>query len=84
MGNISILSCWEENDIKWDDDDDIRFILDKYAKLDLYSAGSLKQQSVSRHIAPLGDTLSWCPAKQSLLLLLNAVRIAEKQQIPIA
>jgi hypothetical protein len=29
------------------------------------------------------DTLSWCLATQSLLLLLNAVCLAEKQQIPI-
>ena len=31
--------------------DDGRFVLDKHAELDSYSAGSLKQQSVGRHIA---------------------------------
>ena len=29
------------------------------------------------------DTLSWFQANQSLLLLINAVCLAEKQQIPI-
>ena len=31
--------------IQWNDDD-VRFVLDQHAELDLYSANSLKQQSV--------------------------------------
>ena len=32
------------------DDDDVRFVLDQHAELDFYSASSLKQQSVGRHV----------------------------------
>ena len=39
------------------DDDELRFVLYQYAKLDLYSASSLKQQSVDRHVAPLGHII---------------------------
>ena len=39
-------------------DDDIRFVLDQYTSLDFYSASSLKQQSVDRHV-PHSHTLSW-------------------------
>ena len=35
-----------------DNDDDVRFELDKLAKF--YRASSLKQQSAGRHVAPLG------------------------------
>jgi hypothetical protein len=33
------------------------FVLDQYAELDFYSASSLKQQSVGRHVAPLGHII---------------------------
>ena len=36
--------------IQWDD---VHFVLDQHAELDFYSASSLKQQSVRRHITPL-------------------------------
>jgi len=42
----------------------------------------LKQQSTGRLVAPL-DTFVWFWANQSLLLLLNATGLVEKQQIPI-
>ena len=42
----------------------------------IYSANSLKQ-FISLH----SDTLSWFPANQFLLLLLNAACLAQKQQI---
>jgi hypothetical protein len=35
------------------DDDEVYFVLDQHAELGFYSASSLKQQSVSRHVAPL-------------------------------
>jgi len=60
----------------------VHFVLDQYAELDFYSARSLKQQSwvdMSLH----SDT-SRFRANQSLLFLLNAVCLAEKQQIPIS
>jgi hypothetical protein len=39
------------------DDDEVRFVLDQHAELDFYSASSLKQQSVDRHVAPLGHII---------------------------
>ena len=38
---------------QWDDDK-VRFVLNQHAKLDFYSASSLKQQSVDRRLTPLG------------------------------
>jgi hypothetical protein len=34
---------------QWDEDE-VRFVLDQYANLDLYSVGLLKQQFVDRHV----------------------------------
>ena len=34
-------------------------------------------------MSPHSDTISWFPANQSLLFLLNATYLVEKQQIPI-
>jgi hypothetical protein len=45
------------------DGDDVYFVQDEHAYLDFYSAISLKQQSVSRHVILFGHKL--------LLLLLN-------------
>ena len=39
---------FNENDV------DVCFALDQNAELDFYSASSLKQQSVDRHVTPLG------------------------------
>jgi hypothetical protein len=41
---------------QWDDDE-VRFVLDQHAELDFYSASSLKQQSMGRHVAPLGHII---------------------------
>ena len=64
-------------------DEEIRFVLDQHAELDFYSGSSLKQQSMDRHVAPLGHIILGFRANQSLLFLLNAACLAEKQQIPI-
>ena len=37
--------------------DDVRFVLDQHAELDIYSASSLKQQSAGKHVAPLGHII---------------------------
>jgi hypothetical protein len=63
-------------------DDEIRFVLDQHAQLNFYSASSLKQQSVDRHVAALGHIIL-IRANKSLLFLVNAGCLAEKQQIPI-
>ena len=63
-------------------DDEVCFVLDQHDELDFSSASSLKQQlriDLSLHL----DTLFWFWANQSLLFLLNAVCLDEKQQIPI-
>jgi hypothetical protein len=50
-------SEWLQVDFHWDDDDEVRFVLDQHTELDYYSASSLKQQSAGRHIAPLGHII---------------------------
>ena len=45
-----------KNNFQWDDDE-VRFVLDQNAWLDLNSARSLKQQSAGRHVAPLGHII---------------------------
>jgi hypothetical protein len=42
--NFSAIS-WQEQVNFQRDDDEVRFVLDQYAKLDFYSVSSLKQQS---------------------------------------
>jgi hypothetical protein len=71
-----------ENKLIFNEIYEVRYVLDQHAELDFYSASSLKQQSVGRHVAPLGHIIL-IRANQSLLFLLNAVCLAEKQQIPI-
>ena len=38
-------------------DEEIRFVLDNHAELDVYSANSPKQQSEDMHVAPLGHII---------------------------
>jgi hypothetical protein len=54
--NFSAISRREKVTFQWDDDE-VRFVLDQHADLDLYSASSLKQQTVDRHVAPLGHII---------------------------
>ena len=42
---------FDKND---DDDDDVLFVKNQHAQLDVYSATSLKQQSPDRHVTLLG------------------------------
>jgi hypothetical protein len=51
------MSWREQINFQWDDDDEIRFVLDQHSELDFYSASSLKQQSAGRHVAPLGHII---------------------------
>jgi hypothetical protein len=55
-------------------------VLDQHAELDFYSASSLKQQSVGRHVPPLGHIILF-PSQP--VFALNAACLAQKQQIPI-
>jgi len=54
--HFSAISWWEKINFQWDDDE-VRFVLDQHAWLDLNSARSLKQQSAGRHVAPLGHII---------------------------
>jgi hypothetical protein len=67
--------------IQWNEDD-VSFVLDQQAELDLYSASSLKQQSVYRHVAPFSYIIL-IQSQLVLLLRLNIACLAEKKQIPI-
>jgi hypothetical protein len=53
--HFSAISWQEQVAFWWDDDDDedVCFVQDQYAKLDNYSASSLKQQSTGRYVTPL-------------------------------
>ena len=44
---------WREQVNFQSDDDEVRFVLDQHAELEIYSASSLKQQSAGRYVAPL-------------------------------
>jgi hypothetical protein len=58
----------------WWDDDNICFVLDQCAKLDFYSASSMKQPSTVRRVVPL----------RQIILVFNSGCYVEKQQIPMA
>jgi len=62
---------------------EVRFVLDEHAQLNLYNASSLKQQSADRHVAPLGHIIL-IPSQPVFVLPLNDVCLAEKQHIPIS
>ena len=51
-----------KNKLIFRDDDEVRLVLDQHAELDFNSARSLKQQSVGRHVAPLGHIILSQPA----------------------
>ena len=59
----------EQVNFQWYDDE-VHFVLDQHAELEFYSTSSLKQQSVGRHVSPLGHII--------LLFLLNATCLEEK------
>ena len=49
---FSAISWREQVNFQWDDDE-VCFVLDQQAELDFYSASSLKQQFVGKHVTPL-------------------------------
>ena len=52
-----IYISWREQVNFQCDDDEVHFVLDQHAELDFYVPNSLKQQSVDRHVAPLGHII---------------------------
>ena len=57
---FSAISWREQVNFQWDDDE-LRFVLDQHVELDFYSASSLKQQSMCRHVAPLWHIMTCHP-----------------------
>jgi hypothetical protein len=80
VSNFSVVSWRDQVNFQWDNGE-IRFVLDQHAELDCYSASSLKQQSVDRHVAPLGHIILIPSQPVFALLLLNAACLAEMQQL---
>jgi hypothetical protein len=76
------MSWWEHVNLQWDDDE-VRFVLDQRAELDFYSAIAYWNNSPRIDVSLHSDTLFWFRANPSLLLLLNAACLDEKQQIQI-
>ena len=76
--NFSAIQWREQDNFQWDDDDDVQFVLNQHTYLEFYSASSLKQQSVDKHVIPLWHIIF--RANQSLFFLLNATCLVEKQQ----
>ena len=66
--------------IQWNDDD-VRFVLDQNAELNFYILLAHWNNSLRVDMLLHLDTLFWFRAIQYLLLLLDAVCLAEKQQI---
>ena len=64
----AIAMSWREQvNFQWDDDDEVRFVLDQHAELDFYSASSMKQQSAGRHVAPLGHIIHYSDSEPTSL-----------------
>jgi hypothetical protein len=55
MINFTAIS-WRESVTFWWDDD-VRFVRNKHAELDFDSDCSVKQQSMDRHVVPLGHII---------------------------
>ena len=79
--NFSAISWLEQVNFQWNDDE-VCFVLDHHTELDFIVLAHWNNSpwvDMSLH----SDTLFWFRANQSLLFLLNAVCLVEKQQIPI-
>jgi len=53
---VSAIFQREQVNFQWDVGE-VRFVLDQHPELEFYSDSSLKQQSASRHVAPLGHII---------------------------
>ena len=81
FSNFSAIS-WQEQVNFQLDDDEVRFVLDEHAELDLYSASSLEQKSAGICVASFGHIIL-IRVQKSLFLLLDATYLQKKQQIPM-
>jgi hypothetical protein len=81
---FSAISQWEQVAFRWDDDE-VHFVLYRQTcfKLDFYSASSLKQQCVDRHVTQLWHIILIPCQTIFALYSFNIACLTEKQQIPI-
>ena len=75
------ITWWEQVNFQWDDDE-VRFVLDQQAELNLHSLAHWNN-SLRIDMSLHSDTLFWFRANQFLLFLRNSACLAEEQQIPI-
>jgi hypothetical protein len=64
-----------------DDDDDVYFVLDQHAELDIYSASSLKQQTVDRHVTPLGHNLQYFSYIMAVSFIGGGIRRTQRKPL---
>ena len=81
LSNFSAISWWEQVNFQWVDEK-ISFVLDQqWTRLDFFIVLAYWKDSLLMDMSPHSDTLSRFQSNQSLLFLLNAGCLAEKQQI---
>jgi hypothetical protein len=56
FSNSSAILWREQVNYQWYDDE-VRFVLDQHAELDLYSGSSLKKQSAGKNVTPFGHII---------------------------
>ena len=78
---VSASSWREQTKFQWYDDE-VRFVLDQHAELDVIVLTHWNN-SPRTDLSPHSGTLSWFRAIQSLPFLLNAACLAERKQITI-
>ena len=73
---------FQQVNFQWDDDE-VRFVLDQNPELEFFIVLAHWNNSLQIYMSLYSNTLSWFWVNQSLLFLLNAACLAEKQQMPI-
>ena len=73
---FSAISWREQINFSWDDAE-VLFVPDQHAELDFYSAGSLKQKSAGRYVAPLGQ-ISLIPSQPVFALFPECCVLSEE------
>ena len=77
--NFTVVTYERTTYIRWNDNT-IRLVLDQHAKLNFYSASSLKHQWTGRHVVPLGHViLILSQPVFALTSILNTASFVEKK-----
>ena len=80
---FSAISWLDHITFRWHNDDGVWFVLDLYAKMDIYSSNSLRKQYTGRHVAPSRHTILIQSRLVCALISFHAAHLVEKQQAPI-